>query len=150
MTKVEEELYNTIFTNGNILSHTLDSCDFHAMTHQDTEILGAFCDFSGIHGEDLKKLLIRGYLKGIPKAEVLGNWRRVLLRNEKGGCVGARMICPVCNADNGHDEYMKHCPNCGARLDKNIGNRGEEFPVNIEDEIEKYGKTLEFMRKLGI
>ena len=74
----------------------------------------------------MKKLLIRGYLKSVQKSDVMGNRRRILIRNDKGGCVGARMICPVCNADNKHDEYMRYCPNCGARLEKNIGNSGEE------------------------
>lgn len=46
---------------GNRCYHQkIDSTVFHAMTHENTEILGMFCDFSGIHGEDLKKLLIRG------------------------------------------------------------------------------------------
>ena len=66
MTRAEEKLYEMIFYNGKqILSPEIDSTIFHAMTHEDTEILGMFCDFSGIHGKDLKKLLIRGYLKGI-------------------------------------------------------------------------------------
>lgn len=79
MTKAEEDLYKTIFTDGRILSHTLDSCDFHAMTHEDTEILGMFCDFSGIHGKDLKKLLIRGYLKNIsPKNEVVKDIKKLI------------------------------------------------------------------------
>lgn len=71
MTKAEEKLYEMIFTNGKqMLSPEINSCDFHAMTHKDTEILGMFCDFTGIHGEELKMLLIRGYLKGIsPRSE---------------------------------------------------------------------------------
>lgn len=67
MTKAEEKLYETIFYNGKLMLSPVDSVNFHAMTHEDTEILGMFCDFSGIHGEDLKKLLIRGYLNGINK-----------------------------------------------------------------------------------
>lgn len=66
MTKAEEKLYEMIFTNGKqILSPEIHSTIFQAMTHEDTEILGMFCDFSGMHGEELKKLLIRGYLKNI-------------------------------------------------------------------------------------
>ena len=67
MTKAEEKLYETIFYNGKLMLSPVDSVNFHTMTHEDTEILGMFCDFSGIHGEDLKKLLIRGYLNGINK-----------------------------------------------------------------------------------
>lgn len=117
MTKAEDEVYQMIFTNGKQnLSQENDSVNFHAMTHEDTEILGMFCDFTAIRGEKLKLTLIRGYLKSNPKAEILGNWRRILIRNDKGGRIGARMICPVCNKDNGHDEYMKYCPNCCSRL----------------------------------
>ena len=75
---------------------------------------------------ELKELLIKGYLKHNFKVGIMGNWKRILQINSKGGCVGARMICPVCNVDNRHDEYMKYCPNCGARLENNIGNSGEE------------------------
>ena len=79
MTKAEEELYKTIFTDGKILSHTLDSCDFHAMTHVDTEILGAFCDVTGIHGEELKQLFIRGYLKNInPNKELVEDIKKLI------------------------------------------------------------------------
>ena len=46
-----------------------------------------------------------------------GKWERVLIRNDKGGCIGAKMNCSVCNTDNGHDEDMKYCPNCGAIMD---------------------------------
>lgn len=119
MTKAENEIYKMIFTNGKqMLSPEIDSCTFHNLTHKDTEILGMFCDFTNIHGEDLKQLLIGGYLKKFPKAEIQGNWKRILIRNDKGGCVGAKMICPVCNVDSGHYEYMKYCSNCGARLDR--------------------------------
>ena len=46
-----------------------------------------------------------------------GKWERVLIRNDKGGCIGAKMNCSVCNMDNRHDEDMKYCPNCGAIMD---------------------------------
>ena len=56
VTKAEEKLYEMIFTNGKqMLSPEIDNCDFHAMTHEGTEILGMFCDFTNIHGEELKK-----------------------------------------------------------------------------------------------
>ena len=46
-----------------------------------------------------------------------GKWERVLIRNDKGGCIGEKMNCSVCNMDNCHDEEMKYCPNCGAVMD---------------------------------
>lgn len=126
MTKAENEIYQKIFTNGKTdLSPEIDSVNFHAMTHEDTEILGMFCDFTAIRGEKLKQLLIRGYLKSAPNAEIQGNWRRILIRNSKGGCIGVKMLCSVCNADNGHDEYMKYCPNCGTRLEDYIKSEEE-------------------------
>ena len=45
-----------------------------------------------------------------------GHWIRELIRNEKGGCIGAKMICSKCGNDNKHDEYMNYCPNCGAKM----------------------------------
>ena len=47
-----------------------------------------------------------------------GHWIRELIRNEKGGCIGAKMICSECEKDNKHDEYMNYCPNCGAKMRK--------------------------------
>lgn len=126
MTKAEDEVYQMIFTNGKqILSPEMNSVNFHATTHEDTEILGAFCDFTAIRGEKLKLTLIRGYLKSNPQAEFQGDWRRILIRNNKGGYIGARMLCPVCNKDNGQDEYMKYCPNCGSRLRDYVKNEEE-------------------------
>lgn len=126
MTKAESEVYQMIFAKGKrILSPEVDSINFHTMTHEDTEILEMFCDFTAIRGEKLKLLLIRGYLKSNPKAEIQGNWRRILIRNNKCGCIGARMLCPVCNKDNGHDEYMRYCPNCGSRLEDYVKSEEE-------------------------
>lgn len=45
-----------------------------------------------------------------------GYWIRELIRNEKGGCIGAKMICSECGNDNRHDEYMSYCPHCGAKM----------------------------------
>lgn len=61
-------LQKWIFENGKMmLSPEINSCMFHAMTHRDTEILGMFCDYTGIHGEELKDILIKGYLNTINK-----------------------------------------------------------------------------------
>lgn len=64
MTNTEYEiLQDTFFQNGN-MNH-LEECNsvnYHAITHEDTEILGAFCDVTGFHGNDLQKLLILGYI----------------------------------------------------------------------------------------
>lgn len=56
-------LKKKIFDNGKMmLSPEVDSCIFHNMSHTDTEILGMFCDFTNIHGEELKSILLNGYL----------------------------------------------------------------------------------------
>lgn len=46
----------------------------------------------------------------------VGKWIRKPIRNDKGGCIGAEMICSCCNKDNRHDEYMDYCPNCGTDM----------------------------------
>lgn len=51
-----------------------------------------------------------------PKSKT-GHWIRVLIRNDKGGCIGAKMICSECSNDNKHDEYMDYCPHCGAKME---------------------------------
>ena len=50
------------------------------------------------------------------KEDEYGHWTRELIRNDKGGCIGAKMICSHCKKDNGHDEYMQYCPNCGKKM----------------------------------
>lgn len=70
MTNAEKYLYNAIFFDGkHMLSPEINSVDFHAMTHEDAEILGMFCDFSGIHGEKLKEILIKGYMSSACRNE---------------------------------------------------------------------------------
>ncbi len=39
-----------------------DSCEFHNLTHKETEILGVFCDLTNIHGDDLIDVLVKGYM----------------------------------------------------------------------------------------
>lgn len=60
--------------------------------------------------EDIKSL------SPVPHAEKVGHWTRALIRNELGGCIGAKMICSECGQDNGYDKRMKFCPNCGTRM----------------------------------
>lgn len=62
-TENKELLKERIFDNGKmILSPETDSCVLHNLSHTDTEILGIFCDFTNIHGEELKSVLLNGYL----------------------------------------------------------------------------------------
>ena len=51
-----------------------------------------------------------------------GHWTRELIRNEKGGCIDAKMICSRCGNDNKQDEYMSHCPNCGTKMESEVNN----------------------------
>lgn len=39
-----------------------DICESHNLTHKDTEILGVFCDFTNIHGDELIDILVKGYI----------------------------------------------------------------------------------------
>lgn len=61
---VVNEITKSIFGNEKItiLDPGINSCELHNMTYRDTEILGIFCDYTGIHGEQLKEILIKGYL----------------------------------------------------------------------------------------
>lgn len=65
-----------------------------------------------------------------------GHWTRELIRNEKGGCIGAKMICSRCGNDNKHDEYMSYCPNCGVRME-----REEQIEESIKQE--EYDKAYD-------
>lgn len=63
--KIINTLINDWFTDNKVKLHDNevgDSCDFHAMTHKEAEILGMFCDITAIHGDDLKEVLVRGYI----------------------------------------------------------------------------------------
>lgn len=61
---IEEKLKQDFFPENKYVEDG-DSCEHHAMTHDDTEILGMFCDVTAIHGEDLKDVLVKGYLKRV-------------------------------------------------------------------------------------
>ncbi len=71
--------------------------------------------------EIIKELSIDTLPSVQPKAEQepkTGHWTRELIRNDKGGCIGAKMICSECGQDNGYDRRMKFCPNCGAKMEE--------------------------------
>lgn len=53
-------------------------------------------------------------LSSVSPQPKMGRWTRELIRNEYGGCIGAKMICSECGQDNGYDKRMKFCPNCGS------------------------------------
>lgn len=58
-----EIMYNEFYRSG-LMNNLVEknSCDYHSITHNDTEILGAFCDMTGIHNEKLKRILLLGYM----------------------------------------------------------------------------------------
>ncbi len=49
-----------------------------------------------------------------------GYWIRHLIRNEKGGCIGAKMFCSKCNQTHGFDIRFEYCPMCGKKMDCSI------------------------------
>lgn len=68
--EIKKELKESIFDDGVKMSLPwIGSIECHAMTHEDTEIFGQFCDYSGIHGEELKDLLIQGWLRILENGE---------------------------------------------------------------------------------
>ena len=74
--RLVNSLINNWFTDNKIQlsdNQVGDSCNYHAITHEETEILGIFCDITAIHGDDLKEVLIRGYLSRMtkPKGEYI-------------------------------------------------------------------------------
>lgn len=72
---------------------------------------------NGDYKEGLKMLLdkIEKAPSVMPQPK-MGRWARELIRNEYGGCIGAKMICSECGQDNGYDKRMKFCPNCGCKM----------------------------------
>ena len=71
-------------------------------------------------GEDICPVDIYNDIEALPSvtpAEKVGKWTRELIRNERGGCIGAKMICSECGEDNGYDKRMRFCPNCGAKME---------------------------------
>ena len=78
-----------------------------------------FIKFRVDYGSNGQRDFILNFIEELPSvtpAPKTGHWTRELIRNEKGGCIGAKMICSECGKDNKHDEYMNYCPNCGCRM----------------------------------
>lgn len=57
------EIMNNIFTEYNYYEviHQ-DACEMHNMTGEHTEILGQFLDFAAMTPEQLKNILVAGYM----------------------------------------------------------------------------------------
>jgi rubrerythrin len=98
-----------------VLIEEMDSDAPENWTNSDTEIQ-----------EEWDYHRYRDIILAQPIADVVevrhGEWIRELIRNEKGGCVGANMICSCCEQPSRHDEFMKYCPNCGAQMKGTIKN----------------------------
>ena len=69
--------------------------------------------------ETYKELLAACYndLPPVTPAHKTGRWIRKPIRNNKGGCVGAKMICTCCGKDNECGRKLNYCPNCGAKIE---------------------------------
>lgn len=95
------------------ISSTSDDCVSRAE-------LKKWLDMNFFFGGALRKLemfdRIDKELPPVTPIHKVGKWVRKPIRNDKGGCIGAEMICSCCNKDNRHDEYMDYCPNCGADM----------------------------------
>lgn len=79
-----------------------------------TQLQNDFREFIMMEIEKMNKMFED--LSPNASAEKVGEWRRELTRNKYGVCIVAKMICSECGQDNGHDERMKFCPNCGAKM----------------------------------
>lgn len=68
--------------------------------------------------ETYKELLTACYkdLPSVTSVHKTGRWIRKPIRNDKGGCVGAKMICTCCGKDNKCGRKLNYCPNCGSQM----------------------------------
>ena len=82
---------------------------------------GQMKGFMGIYNLGLENMY--DYLIKNSEVRKHGSWKRVLMRNDKGGCIGAKMNCSVCHKKVYKTDYAnqkiksKYCPNCGAIMD---------------------------------
>ena len=69
--------------------------------------------------ETYKELLAACYkdLPPVAPAHKIGQWIKEPIRNDKGGCVGVKMICTCCGKDNECGRKLNYCPNCGAKME---------------------------------
>lgn len=82
----------------------------------------------------------------LEKEESDDHWIRRLIRNENGGCIGAKMLCSFCEMDQGHDERTPFCPNCGHKMNLNIIRQEDPDDRSIK-ENEEFAK--EFIKELN-
>ena len=69
--------------------------------------------------ETYKELLVACYndLPPVTPMHKIGRWIRKPTKNDKGGCVEAKMICTCCGKDNECGRKLNYCPNCGAKME---------------------------------
>lgn len=63
---------------------------------------------------------MKNYILDVPSvtpARKKGKWLRKPIRNNKGGCTSAEMICNCCGKDNECDKRLNYCPNCGMEME---------------------------------
>lgn len=93
----EKILYESLFRNDEcryipevIDEQSTNSCDYHAMTHAHTEVLGVFCDNTAISDQELREILTIG----------LSEWRKRCLNAD---CISCSWYgqqenpCEICN-----------------------------------------------------
>lgn len=122
--KMQEPSYNSVKTE-------LEPCDDAISRQAVLEAIDVkaweFCDYLIRNGRNDEQKPVSHFadnlrecvgedLPPVTPQPKMGHWTRELIRNEKGGCIGAKMICSECGNDNKHDEYMDYCPKCGTKM----------------------------------
>ena len=97
LTSDEQVIYKSLFRGDKsnyipeeINGKSTNSCDYHAMTHAYTEVLGVFCDNTAISDQELREILTIG----------LSEWRKRCLNAD---CISCSWYgeqenpCEICN-----------------------------------------------------
>lgn len=92
-----------------------ESCEDAVSRKAIVEMLNARGQGSVMTFDNFIELLYK--LPSVTPTRKRGKWIRKPIRNTKGGCVGAEMICTCCGKDNNCDKKLNYCPNCGAEME---------------------------------